>query len=179
MDDEKAFEPAARLIIDPPPEWLPVALAWFSSDIASMLKPGSDHFLERMRDACDTLMKGLPAYLCMPFELRTQETEVARLLLGLLPTMKDNLDRLTEPHRGPKPDVPHMICAAVVVKAWELIHGKPEPRSEKLYEACELYWQACGGSASDIANWRRHVEAATVDDTDWIRKRLLPLAVHN
>jgi hypothetical protein len=115
----------------------------------------------------------------MPFELRTQETEVARLLLELLPTIKDNLDRLTEPRRGAKPDVPHMICAAVVVKAWELVHGAASPRSEKLYEACELYWQACGGPASDLANWRRHVLAATVDDTDWIRKRLVLLAVHN
>jgi hypothetical protein len=127
-----AFNAPARLIIDPPPEWLPVALERFSSDIASGRQPGSDDFLEQMRDACETLMQWLPAYLCMPFELRTQETETARLLLGLLPTMKDNLDKLTQPRRGPKLDVPHLICAAVVVKAWELIHGAASPRSEKL-----------------------------------------------
>ena len=66
------------------------------------------------------------------------------------------------------------ICAEVIVEAWKLIHGKAEPRSEKVYEACEEYWQACGGPASDLNNWRRHVEKASAKNANpWIREVLI------
>jgi hypothetical protein len=166
MDNEKAaFDAPARLIIDPPPEWLPVALEWFSSGIASGLEPGSDHFLKPMRDACDTLITCLPAYLCMPFELRTQETEVARLLLELLPTMKHNLDRLTQPHRGAKPDVPHMICAAVVVKA-SLSTARPHLGARSYTKLA-----SCTGKHAVVPP----VTSRTGDDMSWRQRLTIPI----
>ena len=170
---EAKFEAAAWTIADSPPEWLTRALAYFGPGITSMRDPFDigERFV-RMRDACDTLMKGLPAYLHMPFDLQTEETEAAKLVLQLLPTIKENLDQFTKSRSGRKPIVSRIICAAVIVEAWKLLHGKVERRSNKVYEACEVYWQACGGPASDIENWRRLVEKVSANSEEWIVKRL-------
>ena len=167
------FEAAARIIIDPPPEWLTRAFEHFGRDITPGSEPSDvGDRIERMRDACDTLMKGLPTFMYMPFGLRAPNKVV--LVLGLLPEVRRYIDRACQPRTARKPDAEHIICAGVIVEAWKLIHGKAVPRSEKVYEACEEYWQACGGPAIDLDNWRRHVEKASAKNANpWIREALI------
>src|SRR5215831_17162532 len=87
-----------------PPEWLVVGLTQFSPGI------GSDHtsddidihkIVEEMQSATDTLIKRLPAYLCLGFGLpRPEEVAIA---LHVLPEIKKDLDRLAVKHMGRPP----------------------------------------------------------------------------
>jgi len=54
------------------------------------------------------------------------------------------------------------LCAMVAVEATLLIHGRVQPRSRSLLEACNDYWRASGGEQiggwEDPVNWRRPVD---------------------
>ena len=64
--------------------------------------------------------------------------------------------------RGRPLDAQRHLCARIVVRLWKQVHGKVNPRSEKLYRACHAYWQASGRRPiDDISNWRINVEEAT------------------
>jgi hypothetical protein len=109
---------------------------------------------------------------------------VGRLPEGLLPEalscadypldgLKDWLDQLNrKPAGGRRPHFGRELCADLIVHWWKLCHDKAEPRSDKVYLACEEYWRACGGEPSgDIENWRRMVKEAA--------SRPKPLLMHN
>ena len=42
------------------------------------------------------------------------------------------------------PDISREESEALVIECWRRFHGKVE-RSHKLYEACQMYWDVCGG----------------------------------
>jgi hypothetical protein len=62
----------------------------------------------------------------------------------------------------------------VVVEAWRVVHGKPEPESPNLWIACNEYWRACGREfrGSDVDTWKRDAKAAAADNNEWIRQIL-------
>jgi hypothetical protein len=68
------------------------------------------------------------------------------------------------------------VCAAVVVEAWRRIHGKVQPQSKQLFEACKAYWGACGGKPigkeDDIYNWERTIKRLLAEDYSWVRDTL-------
>ena len=68
--------------------------------------------------------------------------------------------------------VERQVCAAIVVEAWTLIHGKAQPRSDWLYRACNEYWQACGHEYRS-EGWRRDVEDAINNPQEWVRDVLI------
>lgn len=130
-----------------------------------------------MHDAADLLIKWLPLFEHMPMARCPDHVAIA---LDVLPRIKRDLARAMQKRRGgggPRPNIQRQTCAAVVVEAWKLIHGKAEPRSDRLYQACNEYWQACGGEdRGDIDAWRRDAERAVGPGQEWIRKVLTAYA---
>jgi hypothetical protein len=173
----------ARLISDPPPEWLVEGLEHFSSDLGREQTPDKrrqyDELLKEAHDATETLIKLLPFFHHLPWGVQCpDEVTVA---LGVLPRIKELLRRYAEMERKGRPrSAQRDICAAVIVEAWKIIHGRYEPRSGKLQEACNEYWRACGGEpigeTEDIDNWRRPAERAATGEQEWIRKVLMAYA---
>jgi hypothetical protein len=71
-------------------------------------------------------------------------------------------EQLSAPRKGgPTPDGRRLICARVCLVLWHQHHGKMQPYSPILWEACELYWQACGNEATSTtqgsSNWTRYL----------------------
>jgi len=171
----------------PPPDWIVDGLQHFSDGIG-----GGNHLprdvshedyrriIGEMLDASDTLIKYLPAFQRMPFGVQCPP-EVA-VALAALPKVRATLKRAEPaPRTGRRPQTRRQICASVIVEIWKLVHGKAEPRSDHLYEACNEYWRACGnkeiGTTGDIDNWRRAAEASAKADNKWIHQVLI--AVQN
>jgi hypothetical protein len=156
-----------------PPEWLVRGLEHFSAcDELSRTTPEHQKTFHQMQEAADTLLRWLPIFRHLPFGLGCPDD--VTLVLDALPRIKTQLDRLVEKPVGRPPDARRKVCAGVIVESWRLIHGKAEPYSLQLQQACKEYWQACGGEeigeTDDLENWRRHALAA---DNPWIREILL------
>jgi len=169
---------ARRIANGETPDWLLVGLERFSGLVGSGRRTDKEEKwllsrLEQMHDAADLLIKNLPFYACLPAGLKMPDDVI--VALDVLPRIKADLARAQKRRRGGRrPNVPRRVCAAVVVEAWKLIHGKVEPRGIALAEACNEYWQACGGEyrGEDIENWRRDIENAVSDPQLWIQKVL-------
>jgi hypothetical protein len=175
---------AAIIAKGAPPEWLASGLEHFSGFVGAAQTTSDERkrfekILGEMHDAADLLIKWLPAFKALP----VGPDDVA-IALDVLPRIKDRLARaaLRASRKGGKdPNVHRQVCAAVVVEAWRHIHGKPEPHSPRLWEACNEYWRACGGEyrGADVDTWRRDAEHAAIGNHVWIRKILSALAVRN
>jgi hypothetical protein len=113
--------------------------------------------------------------LNLPYGIEYPE-DVA-VVLDALPRIKKDLDRLDQKQIGRRPDAQREICAAVIVEAWKIIHGRAKPRSLKLEQVCSDYWRACGGEQiggwDDPENWRRPIKRALETDHSWISLVLL------
>jgi hypothetical protein len=175
------FGDVARKIADgKTPDWLMVGLEHFSDFVGAKrdTAKGDKRFLDllhRMHDAADLLIKNLPFFSCLPAGLKMPNDVV--IALDVLPRIKADLALAQKRSRGggPRPNVPRQVCAAVIVEAWKLVHGHVEPRSPKLAEACNEYWQACGHEyrGDDYAGaWRRDIEHAVSRPQGWIQKVL-------
>jgi hypothetical protein len=160
-----------------PPEWLVLALANFQDfvggEVTSEEAKGFAEFTAQMHDAAGKLITWLPAFMNMPSVIKPPDE--VRIALEVLPKIKAYLARaMNEPPRkgGPRPNVERQLCAAIVVEAWTLIHGKAQSRSDKLYLACNEYWQACGHEYRS-EGWRRDVEDAINNPREWVREVLI------
>jgi hypothetical protein len=163
-----------------PPEWLILGLEHFSAGIvaASQTTPAEHKQLklvaERMCDAADTLLRYLPAFKHLPYGIQCPDD--VRVVLDALPRIRADFDRVNRSRPGRRPNGSQNMCAAVVVEAWKMIHGKAETRSDQLYLSCKEYWVACGceerGETDDLTNWRRNVEKAIAVDNEWVRSVL-------
>jgi hypothetical protein len=173
---EGDYERVAHSIADPVPEWLPLALAHFGQWIGG---DTSDvrlfDILEQLQRATDVLERCLPIFTHMAFNV--QCPEAVKMVLSGLPGLKAELERLNQRRIGRKPDAQRQMCAAVIIEAWRLVHGKVERRSEKLYRACGEYWWVCGGNeigaTDDLENWRWTVDQALKWDWGWLNERLV------
>jgi hypothetical protein len=116
----------------------------------------------QMYKAADTLSRMLPVYDWMIAQEAGRAQIDVEATLATLETIKTDLAHVMKPSgRGKPPDTQRDYCAHIVVSLWKLVHGKVNPRSEKLYAACQAYWQASGGGPiGDISNWRTYVEKA-------------------
>ena len=99
------------------------------------------------------------------------------MVLSGLPGLKAELERLNLQRIGRKPDAQRQFCAAVIMEAWQRIHGRAQLPSDKLCRACSEYWRICGGneigSTDDIQNWRWTVSKALEWDWGWLNERLV------
>jgi hypothetical protein len=182
MTAKPRFADVARSIADPPPEWLAMGLEQFAEFIGADQLTSDDGketraVLQRMHDAADLLMKYLPALVFTPAGIGPREDVTAAL--GALPGIKKDIARALDTRRvggGPKPNIQRQFCAAVVVEAAKLMHGKMPPKETLIANACNEYWQACGGEyrGDDYAGaWRRDIEQAVSDNQEWIRRVLI------
>ena len=151
-----------------PPQWLAPSLEGVSQFVSNGLQITPDAYrlykkrIKRMQEAVDTLVELLPSFEKLP------ESLLPPLVLGFEESLfefKEWLDQLSRSGKGRRSHYGRELCAATIVLAWRVIHSKAEPRSDKVYEACEEYWRACGNEPSgDIDNWRRMVEEASARD---------------
>jgi hypothetical protein len=178
------FAGVARIIAKgDPPKWLVLGLEHFSGgigvDIPKKDRRIVDNQIKRMQDAVHVLMTWLPAWGNLGYGLRCPE-HVA-LMLYALPRVRKDLDRLAKKPIGHRPDTQREVCAAVVIEAWKLLHGRAKPRSDEFLGACQDYWRACGGKPrggiDDLENCRRDVERALATDHSWVNQVLV--AVQN
>jgi hypothetical protein len=181
-DSPGPFVATARLVANgSAPEWLMLGLAHFSEIIAEEPIPSDEarrlsQTIKRMHDAADYLIKWLPTFYHTALLDFPDDVAVA---LRALPRVKRFLAKvMNTPSRAgePRPDVRRQTCAGVVVEAWRIVHGEPEPESPKLWEACNAYWQACGHEyqGNDTDTWER--DCRSVADGNygrWIRVVLL------
>jgi hypothetical protein len=172
-----AFVEVARKIArGEPPIWLLIGLNHFGTpEDGRELKPGEfKPVVEQMQQAATTLLRWLPIYQHLPFGIQCPDD--VTVVLDALPRIIKDLERLNRRRTGRNRIITREICAAVVVEAWRMIHGKAGPRSEGVQEACKEYWRACGGEeigeTDDIENWRRPLELAIAHDHAWVRSVL-------
>jgi hypothetical protein len=159
------FFVAAKLIADPPPDWLLEEMEKWSAGVSDGMQLAPDVYrtvkkhAKKMLDAIRTLEEGLPV-----FDKVLGEWEGIDDIGGFegLGYYKEQLNRIANLGGGRISHFGKELCASRVVHLWTKLHGKPSPRSIKLYEACEAYWQACGNPPSSQVsdNWRRRVEDA-------------------
>jgi|SRR5437660_1525359 hypothetical protein len=178
------FDGVARSIAKgDPPDWLVLGLQHFSGgigvDVSKKDRRSFDTILKQMQGAVHTLTTWLPAWVNLGYGYQCPE-HVA-LMLYALPLMKKDLDIHAKKRIGRRSNTQQEICAAVIMEAWKLLHGKAEPQSLKLQQACSDYWQACGGKQiggwNEPENWRRPIERALAFDHSWINRILV--AVQN
>jgi hypothetical protein len=170
------FDGVARCIADPAPEWLPIVLAHFSQWIGGDTSDARVFdILDQLQRATKVLEQSLPAFTHMAFKAKCPQA--VKLVLSGLPGLKAELERINHQRIGRKPDAQRQICAAVIIEAWQLIHGKAHGRDEKFYMACSEYWRVCGsnkiGFTDDTENWRSTVSQALKWDWGWLNERLV------
>ena len=89
---------------------------------------------------------------------------VGNALDELLPLIAENL---RQPNRrgGPTPDNRRQLCADTCVIIWREFHNSGGPYSERLWGACEAYWQACGqpetSREGNLKQWERYCKTTT------------------
>jgi hypothetical protein len=182
-DPDPRFDGVARIIAKGnPPKWLVPALTQFSWGIGkdtSDIEIGT--IIERMQNAAHVLITWLPIFKGLALSGFPYPEEVA-VALRVLPRIKKHLDRVAtlKGRKGRPLDAQRVVCAAVVARAWKIIHGKAS-KSRYVQEACDEYWRACGGKPIadfvNYENWRRPIDRALTADHALVEKLLL--AVQN
>jgi hypothetical protein len=140
-----------------PPEWVLERLrkwAWLVADKTEDQGDDIDGVLLRSAEQLERL---LPIY-ARAYEMIGEEypdciDTVSNGLYELIPFLE-------RPRRGPKLDVSRHLCAAVCMDIWRDVHGRPQPHSPKLWEACEAYWLACDyppNPSGHIKSWEDYL----------------------
>ena len=164
------------------PEWLPQALEHFSAFVGTTPTAGDERkdlyeIVERTAAAADVLMSYLPLFSHLPLGPTSPNWPDANTVLEALPRIKKALEKAMSHREGRPPNIQREVCAAVVLAVWRMIHGKPQPRSGKLEQACADYWQVCGGEPigeiNDPVNWRRVIERALHNNHIWAQEILI------
>jgi hypothetical protein len=159
------LRPVATLIAkgDPPPQWLVDGLEFFITNP----DPGPANaieVIERMQKATDLLLRYLPGFDQLPRGWHVLDVPEAVEVLSQIKFALTLNRPKAKPKTGRPPNIWRQNCAAVVLEAWKQCHGKAEPHSQKLRDACEEYWKAWGGKplgkTGTPENWRKIIEKA-------------------
>jgi hypothetical protein len=107
------FIPVARIIADPPPQWLMVGLEHFSGFVGGEQSTSDEDeqftkIFGRMHDAADLLIKYLPLYSSMPSGLSIPDDVITAL--DVLPRIKKDLARVV--NRKPRGGGPRQTSGA-------------------------------------------------------------------
>jgi hypothetical protein len=156
-------EVAALLCKGATPDWAVQELhKWVDLIASSRTEAHGDEIDRLMLESALNLQFLLPLYTVRVYEMIGEEyptciDDVDQGLVELIPILTEGLEN---PKRGKKPDLSRHLCAAVCREIWGKVHGKPQPHSPKLWEACEAYWVACGRPAypsRHIKNWEDYL----------------------
>lgn len=173
LEHDPIFVGVASKITANPPEWLPLVLQRFAT---SPEVDDLDWLTKKTIDAIDHLLRFLPALENLA-GLEGERKDV-RIVLSLLPPIRKDFERALPKRTGRPLDVKKLICAGVMLEAWQLHWGSVEPHSLDFREACAAYWKACGGKPlADPTHWRHPIEKAK--GTDWGLHRAVMVAVKN
>ena len=153
---DAVFVDVGRKVTADPPEWLPLVLQRFAP---SPEADDLDWLTKKTIDAIDHLLRFLPALENLGgFE---GERKDVRIVLGLLLPIRKDFERGLRKGTGRPQDAKKLICAGVMMEAWQLCLGSVEPHSLEFREACAAYWKACGGKALAYPEyWRLYVVRA-------------------
>jgi hypothetical protein len=159
-----------------------VALAhyavWIDGSDTSDLQSEFKKRIGQMQAAVRVLENSLPIWEHLGFNIACPPS--VKMVLDGLPGLKAELDRLKRNGRGRHPKVQREVCAAVIIEAWRIVHGRVEARSDRLYWACNQYWTERGGAPigaeNDIENWRWTVSRALKSDHSWINEQLMSIS---
>jgi hypothetical protein len=157
------FAHVALLFCDDPPEWIAKTLVDFAPLVAPLV--GGLEVTHTHQDFLDDVAliialhkveEELGPYLDPTYLDRLDDnTRDAFENLGegvwqVLAHLKETLD---PPPVGRPRKLGRHLCAKVCADIWAHCHGKDQPWSTKLHDACQAYWIACRGTADSIS-WR-------------------------
>jgi hypothetical protein len=166
---------AQKLANGAPPPWLVPALGSFAALIRGERQDSELETIERkVFQSAEYLQRWLRLYALLDdygFEVPDCIDNVGNGLEELLPFLLEQM-------HSPSGDVRRILCAAVCVEGYRLLHnGHLEPHSADLRQACEDLWQASGNPTTAKAagadardNWRRSIEQVVSGD-EWVRSR--------
>jgi hypothetical protein len=154
----------AKLIADPPPLELVARLKRFAKLIAIPRTEVDTTVEANLLSSALYLRDWLPMYAHLEdpvpgYEVPDCVQDTLTNLEELIEFLQSDLVQTVEPPRlgGRTPDHRKRLCAAVCAGAWRDYHGKIEPHSRYLVDACEAYWRACGHLDGDV-KWQHHLE---------------------
>jgi hypothetical protein len=179
MSSERFAKVAEIIAKGDPPEWLVPALETLGQfnpniPITPELYRQYKRRLRKMQDAVDTLIELFPRFNREFDGLTSAQAPVFQGFEESLAQLRDWLAAIGDNDKGRRPHPGRELCADLVVHFWKRVHGKAEPRSDKLYLACEEFWVAVGGEPSgDIDSWRRMVEKAADRDELFLSHNVL------
>jgi len=107
--------------------------------------------------------------LDLPTDADQSLKKAKEALTGIVELCNKSLANIS-PKRGSPKKPGRVTCALIVIEAFTLVKDRvPGANNPDVQSACEDYWQACGGHASDPANWRRTIKSALADQNPWRR----------
>jgi hypothetical protein len=162
MTDRPTLADVAAMIANgEPPDWLLKELARFAPLVGG--RRSDDHEeredLSRVLAAIDTLEHELYIQALIEEAFGFETPECIDAASPVLFELREFFEEQRIPARrgGPTPDGRRRICAGVCAGAWRRLHGKIEPYSVRLQDACEAYWLACGHAETSttgrLKNW--------------------------
>lgn len=156
---------AAIIAAGEPPEWLLAELRRFAPLIGSRRYPPDD--LSPAMAAIDCLDEQLDIYATIEERFGLELPDCIDAASRALTELREFFEEQRLPSRkgGRRPDGRRKLCAGVCASAWRRLHGKVEPYSSKLQQACEEYWQACGqretSTTGRLKNWQPFLRTAS------------------
>lgn len=149
---------AVLLCKGPAPDWVVARLRQYAELVSADVEHQGDAIDRLLFESALHLERLLPLYTARVYETIGEEYPACIDLVGrgleeLIPILAQGVEL---PKRGPKLDHSRHLCAAVCGEIWRDVHGRPQPHSPKLWEACEAYWVACGRPSSasgHIKSW--------------------------
>jgi hypothetical protein len=107
--------------------------------------------------------------LDLPIDADQSLKKAKEAITGIVELCNKSL-AIISPKRGAPKKPGRVTCALIVIEAFTLVKDRvPGANNPDVQSACEDYWQACGGHASDPANWRRTIKSALADHSHWRR----------
>jgi hypothetical protein len=152
-------EVAALLCPASPPDWVIARLNQNAPLVGYHTGVVSDDVERLLFESALRLRDWLPMYVRAaemigedyPLCIDTITTELEELIPFLA-------EGIHQPKDGRPSDARLQLCAAVCLGIWREVRGVEQPYSEKLWEACEAYWVACGhplNPSGNVKRWRR------------------------
>jgi hypothetical protein len=169
-DDPQLVDVARIIAKGEPPSWIVAGLEQCRVKLDYPISVDHSWAADKigeMNAAVDTLLEWLPLFKTLPYGIPCPKD--VDITLKALPGIKKWLPMVPKTKGRPKA-ANRDGCAAVILEIWKLVHGKAEPRSDKLQSACDNYWRACGGKPIGyLENWRRPIERAMSGNNYLIR----------
>ena len=153
------FTAVARLFSPDPPDWIAETLAEYAPEVGGpeATRTRQDYLEDVVLIvALRKVEEELGVYLEPEYQRHLDDDErdaFENLSQSIGPVLKHLKEVLGPLPVGRPREIGRHLCAKVCSDIWTRCHGKAQPWSTKLHDACQAYWIACDGSADNIS-WR-------------------------